>query len=150
MTTLPLILKRKWFDMIVSGEKKEEYRGIKPYWIKRLIDINHPEEEKGGNKTIPEDIIFDLKNHPWQDVLKGYYSKFKEFDKVSARHGYSKNCPLVEWKHKGIRIGKPYAAWCEPQDADKDCFILEIGDLISYRDKSGITWFGDDIIKMLI
>jgi len=149
MKVLPLILKKKWFDMIVSGEKKEEYREIKPYWIKRLIDINHPEEEKDENKTIPEDIIFDLKNHPWQDVLKGYYSKFKEFDTVSARHGYSKNCPLVEWKHKRIRIGRPNSIWCSEAYADKDYFILEIGDLISYRNHAGITWFGDDIIKML-
>jgi len=34
--TLKLTLKKKWFDMISSGEKKEEYREIKPYWIKRL------------------------------------------------------------------------------------------------------------------
>jgi len=31
-----LILKRKWFDMIASGIKKEEYREIKPYWNSRL------------------------------------------------------------------------------------------------------------------
>lgn len=36
MSTLHLTLKGKWFDMILSGEKKEEYREIKPYWIKRL------------------------------------------------------------------------------------------------------------------
>ena len=34
MLTLPI--KRKWFDMIVSGEKKEEYREIKPYWTSRI------------------------------------------------------------------------------------------------------------------
>lgn len=33
---LHLTLTKKWFDMIVSGAKKEEYREIKPYWIKRL------------------------------------------------------------------------------------------------------------------
>lgn len=33
---LHLTLKKKWFDMIASGEKKEEYREIKPYWNKRL------------------------------------------------------------------------------------------------------------------
>ena len=27
-----MTLKKKWFDMIKSGEKKEEYREIKPYW----------------------------------------------------------------------------------------------------------------------
>jgi hypothetical protein len=36
MKVLHLTLKRKWFDMIASGEKKEEYREITPYWIKRL------------------------------------------------------------------------------------------------------------------
>lgn len=36
MDTLHLTLTKKWFDMISSGVKKEEYREIKPYWIKRL------------------------------------------------------------------------------------------------------------------
>jgi len=31
-----MTLKKKWFDMILSGEKLEEYRTIKPYWDKRL------------------------------------------------------------------------------------------------------------------
>jgi len=33
---LYLTLKKQWFDMILSGEKQEEYRQIKPYWEKRL------------------------------------------------------------------------------------------------------------------
>jgi len=28
---LHLTLKKNWFDLILSGEKKEEYREIKPY-----------------------------------------------------------------------------------------------------------------------
>lgn len=36
MKTLHLNLTRKWFDMILSGEKKHEYREITDYWIKRL------------------------------------------------------------------------------------------------------------------
>ena len=35
MLTLPI--KKKWFDMIVSGEKKEEYREIKPYYDSRFM-----------------------------------------------------------------------------------------------------------------
>lgn len=38
MKKLTLTLSRKWFDLIKSGEKKEEYREIKPYWNKRLLD----------------------------------------------------------------------------------------------------------------
>lgn len=33
---LYLNLKAKWYDLIESGYKKEEYREIKDYWIKRL------------------------------------------------------------------------------------------------------------------
>lgn len=34
---LTLTIKKKWFDMILSGKKKEEYREIKPYYISRFI-----------------------------------------------------------------------------------------------------------------
>ena len=36
---LHLTLKRRWFDMIASGEKREEYREIKPYWTRRLAAL---------------------------------------------------------------------------------------------------------------
>ncbi len=35
---LILPIKKKWFDMILSGEKKEEYREIKPYWTKKIMN----------------------------------------------------------------------------------------------------------------
>lgn len=38
--TLHLNLKKKWFDMILSGEKTEEYREIKGYWIDRLSSFD--------------------------------------------------------------------------------------------------------------
>lgn len=34
MLTLPI--KKKWFDMILSGEKPEEYREITQYWTVRM------------------------------------------------------------------------------------------------------------------
>ena len=34
MLTLPI--KKRWFNMILSGEKKEEYREIKPYYMTRF------------------------------------------------------------------------------------------------------------------
>lgn len=36
MKTLHLVLKAKWYDMIASGEKKEEYRENTSYWMKRI------------------------------------------------------------------------------------------------------------------
>lgn len=36
---LILPIKKKWFDMILSGEKKEEYREIKPYYTSRFSKV---------------------------------------------------------------------------------------------------------------
>lgn len=37
MLTLPI--KKKWFDMILSGEKKEEYRDLSDYYWVRFMNI---------------------------------------------------------------------------------------------------------------
>jgi hypothetical protein len=34
MLTLPI--KKKWYDMILSGQKKEEYREVTPYYTERF------------------------------------------------------------------------------------------------------------------
>jgi hypothetical protein len=39
MKTLHLNLKRKWFDMIKSGVKKEEYRELSDYWKVRMRKV---------------------------------------------------------------------------------------------------------------
>lgn len=36
---LTLQIKKKWLDMILSGEKTEEYRTITHYWTKRFKNI---------------------------------------------------------------------------------------------------------------
>lgn len=36
---LILPIKKKWFDMILSGEKKEEYRDIKEYYETRFQNL---------------------------------------------------------------------------------------------------------------
>lgn len=38
MRKLHLTLKKKWFDMVASGEKTEEYREIKSFWATRIKD----------------------------------------------------------------------------------------------------------------
>lgn len=45
MKVLHLTLKKKWFDMIASGEKKEEYRELKPYWFSRLTSDKYDVEK---------------------------------------------------------------------------------------------------------
>ena len=46
MNTLTFSLNRQWFNMIKSGEKKEEYREKSEYWQRRLyrsMDANDAE-----------------------------------------------------------------------------------------------------------
>lgn len=38
--TLRLPITGKWYDMILSGVKKEEYRDIKPYYKSRLQNLD--------------------------------------------------------------------------------------------------------------
>lgn len=76
---LHLNVKKEFFDMIKNGEKKEEYREVKPYWIKRLLDIGIPNI--------------------------GY--KAKGFDYIQFKNGYQKGAPTLLIECKGITIGKP-------------------------------------------
>lgn len=59
MTDLVLNLKKEYFDQIRSGEKTEEYREFKPFWIKRLmgkkftgiqIKLGYPKKGEKGKK----------------------------------------------------------------------------------------------------
>ncbi len=53
MLTLPI--KKKWYDMILSGEKKEEYREIKPYYDSRFKNFTggYIAFRNGYSKTSP-------------------------------------------------------------------------------------------------
>ncbi len=43
---LILPIKKKWLDMILTGEKKEEYRQIKSYWTVRIVHwLGFPDSE---------------------------------------------------------------------------------------------------------
>ena len=46
---LPLVLKRKWYEMIDSGDKKEEYRDFTFYWQRRL----HNWIDRQNGVTVP-------------------------------------------------------------------------------------------------
>lgn len=111
MKTLHLTLNKKWFDMIASGEKKEEYREIKPYWENRFIDQKEQsrlDTQQGGCEVA-----------------------WKDYSIVSANNGYASGCPNIKWQHKGIRFGEGREEWgAEP---GKEYFILEIGELIINR-----------------
>lgn len=68
METLHLVLKRKWFDMILSGEKKEEYREFKEFWFNRFAGRNYNRivfqhgYSKNADRVIIECLGIELSN----------------------------------------------------------------------------------------
>ena len=131
MKILHLTLKKKWFDMILSGEKKEEYREIKPYWIVRLMNDNCPKEEE-YEKSFHNvcDLIFDKSNgYSWNYIFKSYYYEFKKFDVIEFRNGYSKNALKMLVEFKNIRVDKPWSKWSD--DFFSDVFVIELGNVLA-------------------
>ena len=59
MKILHLTVKKKWFDLIASGQKKIEYREMKLYWIRRLIGKHFDciKFKNGYHKNAPEMIV---------------------------------------------------------------------------------------------
>lgn len=109
---LPLVLEKKWFKKIVSGEKTEEYREIKPYWASRLVN----QQAESG------EVLFD--------EFGGYTTvigepEYKPFTHVLFYGGYAKDRQVVEKKIESISIGKPQRGMCPEEWLNKDVFIIK-------------------------
>jgi len=111
---LRLTVTKHWFDMIASGEKKEEYRELKPYWGQRF-------------------------SSSWCKAVKVRCTPpFKSFDYVEFKNGYSKNAPTLLVECNGITVGKPKQKWClqdavyfdEDNGAYDDCFVIALGKIV--------------------
>ena len=87
---LVLPIKGKWFDMILAGEKKEEYRNYSPYWIKRFCNIGMLERIQ-GDVYKPTDTQAHVK------FRNGYSSVSRAF---VAEVGLSIGCGEPAWGAK--------------------------------------------------
>lgn len=98
MLTLPI--KKKWFDMIKDGIKKEEYREIKPYYDSRFSRL-----VPRINEDYPE------------------YRKLKNIFSVRFRNGYSKTSPTIQCRVE-LKVDYGKEKWgAEP---NKQYYVLKI------------------------
>lgn len=105
MKKLKLTLKKEWFDMVLSGEKYEEYREIKPYWISRLIK-NRYEMESQVYDEMCNDLKEPLLHHSSvEDLLKFFNCDWVKYGSVEFTNGYSKKSPMVTKEIYSIDIG---------------------------------------------
>ena len=125
MKQLVLTMKKKWFDMILSGEKKEEYRLFKPYWLIRIS--NWLEDNRLHARQLGEHTVFE---HGTE--LTYFYNLNDDRERIPMPilfvNGYSKDARrFVGWCEKfSIRSDVKHQEWGE-QDYDK-CphFVLYI------------------------
>ena len=124
---LDLPLKKKWYEMIESGVKKEEYREIKPYWLKRLfrvIDYNFTHYE-----DVDSDCAEFYTNNT--DLLKtdlnlgGFH--IKDFTHVRFRYGYTNRTMTYKIDKISIGVGKP--KWGAPKE---NVIIISIGNKVTH------------------
>lgn len=106
-----LPLKAEWYDMIESGEKKEEYRLLSCHWLKHLCYNWQVGERWDGCKG-------GLNCH---ECLKNEYLAYP-FDAVVFRYGYTKR--FMVWSIDGISIGQGRTEWGAPEN--KETFIIRL------------------------
>lgn len=107
MLTLPI--KKKWFDMILLGEKKEEYREITPYYETRLLHLFG--------------VVF------WRGTLLKEPSECEKDDvqAICFRNGYSKNSPTFVAKCT-LSVGTGKEEW--GAEKWKEYFVLTIHEIV--------------------
>lgn len=109
---LTLTVSKEWFNKIVTGEKTEEYRVIKPYWASRLVN----QQAESG------EVLFDEFGGYCRVIGK---LEYKPYTHVLFINGYRKDSPRIEKEIESIIIGKPKKGLCPSKWLDHEFFIIK-------------------------
>lgn len=115
--TLYLPMKKKWFDMVFSGEKKEEYREFKPYWMTRV------------KKWIGARTFQYVHTRPCEGTEFSIELKDLRPHKICFVNGYQKAAPrFIAWCNSyEVRTKVEHPEWGEGEYAGKPHFVFHIG-----------------------
>lgn len=118
---LHLILKSKWFDMIESGKKTEEYRDFTPYWSNRLINKYGKDYWEGIFKHNSIEQLSVI----WKDGMPGIFglNGIRNYDIVRFHRGYTNR--TIDFKYNGLTIGKGKSELGAPKEK---VFIIKLGE----------------------
>lgn len=118
--TLHLVLKRKWWDMIASREKKEEYREVCHYWATRLL--NEQYRWYSMNTDYPKDFLGWMIEHldHRADI------QFRQFEKVCFHLGYTNTTMTFRIEYFTLSMGKE--EW--GAESNKHYFVIKLGERI--------------------
>jgi hypothetical protein len=118
--TVHLNLHKKWFDMIKSGEKKEEYREIKEHFVRLLFNWRKCKE----HKTIEE--FTEALKEGGEKAHKLIFKYGKRFETVTFSNGYKKDRPQIVKKFKFMVVFKGKKSWGAPPE---NCLIIALGNV---------------------
>ena len=108
---LHLNLKKKWYDMILSGEKKEEYRQVTSYWLRRLLLLSNTKIPLNDNSLKIDSLVL------------------RDFKSIIFSNGYSKNRPQFEIECKSIKVSTGQMKWGAIEG--NKYFVFELGNIYS-------------------
>lgn len=99
-----LPINKQWFDMILSGEKKEEYRDITQYYLSRLTH-------------------YDKKTHDSKKKVE-----YKKFDYVCLTNGYNPKSRrfFIEYISTHAGIGKE--KWGAKKN--QQYYVITVGEVV--------------------
>ena len=121
--TLHLVLKRKWWDMIASREKKEEYREVCHYWATRLL--NEQYRWYSQNTDYPKDFDWWLF---WKLATKSI--SFREYSKVCFHLGYTNTTMTFNIVKMSMGIGTESCKEEWGAEPNKHYFVIKLGERI--------------------
>lgn len=127
--TLHLILKDEWFQLYKAGLKTEEYREITPYWCNRLLGsiplgLTFWQMELDENLPVKTYNSFAL-NHFLINTFGLRYYRFVTFHRGYTNEKITFLLKNIKIDYGDMNLGAP----------DNLCFILEVGDMVSYIKK---------------
>jgi hypothetical protein len=124
---LVLPLKEKWYRMIESGIKTEEYRELTPYWCNRIL-YHCPLGIDGYWNSELGNCVYFNEEHPdatLHRLLIGEYGT-RGYTHVEFTLGYPKKGDTSRRMIKeidSIKVGKGNPEWGAPED--KEVFIIK-------------------------
>lgn len=122
---LNLVVANKWYDMIASGEKNEEYRTIKAYWINRLVEAKVEGCEEYRKVSICPDFDIFISNAKFKELLEKKNARFIHFTHVRFFNGYSKTRQSIEKEIENITIGEAKKGLCPDEWAGVEFIVIK-------------------------
>lgn len=128
--TLHLVLKRKWWDMIQQGVKKEEYRSLSTYNIQRLCDMEMYDRHVGrvvrkpARKEYIEDWISLGYDVEW--LLEVRHLILRDYTRMCFHLGYTNT--TMAFRIDGITVGLGRKEWGAENGVRY--FVISLGERI--------------------